>query len=98
MERELKRRAIKKRPFALSIHEYPQPLNAITKGRRNLNTALSLKIEDKLGLEEGTLAVLQTYFDIQKVKSTLPSKNPNLSMLRKSLFWDTDIHLVDNNL
>ncbi|QDH81176.1 plasmid maintenance system antidote protein [Echinicola soli] len=95
LERELKRRAIKKRPFALSIHEYPQTLNAITKGRRSLNTALALKIEDKLGLEEGTLAVLQTYFDIQKEKSTLPSKTPNLSMLRKSLFWDTDIQKID---
>ncbi|WP_211324128.1 helix-turn-helix transcriptional regulator [Echinicola strongylocentroti] len=95
LERELKRRAIKKHPFALSIHEYPQTLNAITKGRRSLNTALALKIEDKLGLEGGTLAVFQTYFNIQKEKNKLPTNKPNMSMLRKSLFWDTDIQKID---
>jgi len=68
LEHILKKRMIRQRPFAMSINEHPQTLNAITKGRRNLNTALALKIEDKLELEEGTLALLQTYFDISKEK------------------------------
>jgi hypothetical protein len=70
-------------------------LNAITKGKRKLNTALALKIEEKLGLEEGTLALLQTYFDINEEKSKLKQSSPNLSKLRKSLFWDTDINKID---
>lgn len=95
VKRELKKRAIKQRPFAISIEEHPQTLNAITDGKRNLNTALALKIEDKLGLEEGTLAILQTYYDMDKAKEKLGSKTPDLSLLRKSLFWDTDITQID---
>lgn len=53
LEREFKKRGLQQRPFALSIGEHPQTLNAITKGKRKLNTALALKIEEKLGLEEG---------------------------------------------
>ena len=95
LEREFKKRALQQRPFALSIGEHPQTLNAITKGRRKLNTALALKIEEKLGLEEGTLAILQTYFDINEEKNKLKQNTPSLSKLRKSLFWDTDITKID---
>jgi plasmid maintenance system antidote protein VapI len=95
LERELKKRELHQRPFALSIGEHPQTLNAITKGKRKLNTALALKIEEKLGLEEGTLALLQAYFDIKEEKAKLKQITPNLSILRKSLFWDTDINKID---
>lgn len=95
LNRELKKRSIKQRPFAMAINEHPQTLNAITKGKRNLNTALALKIEKKLGLEEGTLAILQTYYEIGIEKNKLKSKTPNLSLLRESLFWDTDINNIE---
>lgn len=51
LERLLAKKEIAQRPFALSIEEHPQTINAITKGRRSLNTALALKIEATLGLE-----------------------------------------------
>ncbi|RVU26972.1 helix-turn-helix domain-containing protein [Sandaracinomonas limnophila] len=95
LDRELKKRALSQRPFALSIGEHPQTLNAITKGKRNLNTSIALKIERKLGLDEGTLAILQTYFDINEEKKKLPQNTPNLSIIRSSLFWDTDINKID---
>jgi antitoxin HigA-1 len=95
LEREFKKRALQQRPFALSINEHPQTLNAITKGKRKLNTALAIKIEEKLGLEEGTLALLQTYFDINEEKRKRKSNTPNLSLIRKSLFWDTNITMID---
>lgn len=95
LERELKKRALHQRPFALSIDEHPQTLNAITKGKRKLNTPLALKIEEKLDLEEGTLALLQTYFDIKEEKSKIKQTTPNLALLRKSLFWDTDSNKID---
>ena len=34
LERELKKRHLKKGPFAISIGEYPQVINEITKARR----------------------------------------------------------------
>ena len=65
---------------------------------KNLDCAnCALKIEKKLGLEEGTLALLQTYFDIQVEKSKIKPITPNLSLIRKSVFWDTDISQIDWN-
>lgn len=95
LERELKKRSVRKRPFALSLHEHPQTFNAITKGKRGISTALALKIEKALQLEEGTFVFLQAYYDIQKIKEKEKQITPDLSVLRKSLFWDTDINLMD---
>lgn len=97
LERILKKRMIRQRPFALSINEHPQTLNAIIKCNRSLNTALALKIENKLDIEEGTLALLQTYFDIAQEKRKQDTPKPNISILRNSLFWDTEISKIDWN-
>ncbi|HTO34969.1 MAG TPA: hypothetical protein VLZ72_01935 [Flavobacterium sp.] len=95
LDRELKKRSIKQRPFALSLEEHPQTFNAITKGKRGISTALALKIERELGLEEGTLVILQAYYDIQKIKEKEIQNTPNLHTLSKALFWDTDIQHID---
>lgn len=63
LERLLNQKGISQRPFALSIGEYPQTINAITKSRRKLNIALALKIEQKLDLEEGSLALFYINFN-----------------------------------
>ena len=94
LERLLAKKEISQRPFALSIGEHPQTINAITKGRRSLNTALALKIEAALGLEEGSMAFLQTFYEIAEEKKK-SLHTPNLSNLRKSLFWDTDISKIN---
>ncbi|MCE6988615.1 DUF6922 domain-containing protein [Dyadobacter sp. CY323] len=95
LERELKKRSIKQRPFALSIAEHPQSFNAIIKGKRSLSTALALKIEKGLDLDEGTFVMLQAYYDIKKEKEKQLKLTPNLMILRKSLFWDTDVDRID---
>ncbi|MEO2072238.1 MAG: helix-turn-helix domain-containing protein [Zunongwangia sp.] len=95
LDRELKRRSLKQRPFALSIGEHPQTLNAITKGKRNLTTALALKIEESLNLEEGVLSLLQTYYNIRQEKEKRIQQTPQLSLFRKSLFWDTDFNKLN---
>ena len=95
LERELKKRAIRQRPFALSLKEHPQTFNAITKGKRGISIVLALKIEKELRLEEGTFVILQAYYDIQKIKEKEKQVAPDLSVLSKSLFWDTDIHRID---
>lgn len=95
LDRELKKRSIKQRPFALSLGEHPQTFNAITKGKRGISTALALKIERQLGLEEGTLVILQAYYDIQKIKEKEFKSTPDLNILSKALFWDTDIQHID---
>jgi len=95
LERLLNKKGIAQRPFALSIDEYPQTINAISKGKRKLNTPLALKIEKKLNLKEGTLALLQTYFDIEEEKNKVEKNTPNLNLLRMALFWDTDMSKID---
>lgn len=96
LDRELKKRKLKKAPFALSLEEHPQTLNEITKGRRGITPALSLKIDKALQLEEGTMLVLHAYYEIEKEKLMLRSEHrPNLSLLRRGLFWDTSIETID---
>lgn len=96
LERELKKRNLKKGPFALSLREYPQVLGAITKGKRGMTPELSLKIDHALGLEEGTMLVLQAYHEIKQEKQSGNfSISPDLTVLRKILFWDTDINKID---
>lgn len=95
LKRELKKRDLKQRPLALAIHEHPQTFNSILQGKRKLKLPLALRIEEKLGLEEGILAHLQTYYDIKMAKEKMNSEKPDLSLLRKSLFWDTDMNSIN---
>ena len=96
LERELKKRNLAQRPFALSLGIAPQSFNQIIKARRALPLSAALKIEKALSLEEGALALLQTYYDIKIEKSKNPlTPKPNLLRLRKNLFWDTDMDAID---
>jgi addiction module HigA family antidote len=94
VERELKKRNLNQRQFALSIGEHAQTLSAIIKGSRRMNVALSLKIEEQLELEEGFLMTLQVFYDIKEAKKDSTYK-PDLSKLRKVTFWDTSFDKID---
>ena len=94
LERELQKRHIAKGQFALSLHEFPQTITAITKGKRKMNTALALKIEQALEMEEGFFMILQVYYDIAQEKKK-KAAHPDLSLLRPVLFWDTHIKTID---
>lgn len=95
LERELKNRQLRKGSFALQIQEYPQTLTTITKGRRDMNIALALKIEHALGIEEGYFMILQVYYDIEKEKRKQDHSLPDLSIIRPILFWDTKIEKIN---
>ncbi|MBL1410808.1 helix-turn-helix transcriptional regulator [Sphingobacterium faecale] len=95
LERELKKRHIKPSPFAHSIDAHKQTFNAIIKGKRGISITLALKVDEALELEEGTFALLQTYYDIAQTKQKEENRKPNLKVLRKALFWDTDIEKID---
>lgn len=94
VERELKKRKINNRQFALMIDEYPQTLGAIINGKRKMNVDLSLKIEKELEMEEGFLMTLQVFYDIKEAKRDYNYK-PDLSKLRKVTFWDTTFDRID---
>lgn len=91
----LEKAGIHQRPFAISIGEHPQTINAITKGKRRLNTSLALKIENKLGIKEGDLVLLQAHFDIVTEKNKQQQCTPNLNVIRPVVFWDTDMTKIN---
>ena len=96
LQRELGNRKLKSGHFAESIGEHPQTLSAIIRGRRSMNTPLSLRIEQALGLEEGFLMTLQVYYDIAEEKRKLShSHRPDLTKFRSTIFWDTMIENID---
>jgi plasmid maintenance system antidote protein VapI len=95
LERELKKKKIAKSRFAIALNEYPQTLVSITKGKRNMNAALSLKIEKALDMEEGFFMVLQAYYEIELAKKKQNTAHPDLSKIRKILFWDTSFDKID---
>ncbi len=95
LARELKKKKIAKSRFAIALNEYPQTLVSITKGKRNMNAALSLKIEKALDMEEGFFMVLQAYYEIEREKKKQNTAHPDLSKIRKILFWDTSFDKID---
>ena len=94
LERELKQRHLRKGSFALSLHEFPQTLVSITKGKRKMNTPLALKIEKALGLEEGYFMILQVFYDIEEEKKRQNTEHPDFTNLRPVLFWDTKMENI----
>lgn len=95
LERKIRESHLKKGQLALAIDEYPQTLSSITKGKRDMNTALALKLERALGMEEGLLMILQVYHDIDQIKKRENSQKPDLNKLRPVIFWDTNILSID---
>ncbi|MBX2963238.1 MAG: plasmid maintenance system antidote protein [Cyclobacteriaceae bacterium] len=95
LDRKIKERKLTKGRFALMIKEYPQTLGAITNGKRSMNTALALKIEQELNLAEGFLMTLQVFYDIKQEKRKIENARPDFSKLRRGLFWDTDMEKID---
>ena len=97
LSRELKKRGLESKQFALSLGEYPQTINAITKGRRGINPALSIKLSEKLGVDAEYFMLLQAYYEIEKKKQELLTNQakPNMAIFQKALFWDTNIDKID---
>jgi hypothetical protein len=59
-----------------------------------MNVPLSLKIEEKLGFDEGFLMTLQVFHDIKQAKRDINYK-PDLSKINKITFWDTTFDRID---
>jgi len=90
------KRQLSKSAFAIAVDEHPQTLGAIIKGRRKMKTALALKIEQKLGIQEGYLMTLQVFYDIKEEKRRQQENlRPDLSKIRRVLFWDTKLEALD---
>lgn len=96
LDRELKKKKLKQTAFARDIKLPAQTLNAIIKGKRKMTPEVAFKIDNALGLEESTMAILQAMYDTTLVKYKIGIINrPDISRLRRILFWDTDFDKID---
>ena len=97
LSRELKKRRLESKQFALSLGEYPQTINAINKGRRGINPALSIKLGEKFGVDAEYFMLLQACYEVEKKKQELLNSQakPNVATFQKALFWDTNIDKID---
>lgn len=94
--RELKKKNITQRKLAEETGISYQTINAIIAAKRNLTTEQSLRIADVLGYEEAFLALLQTYYDIKKLREIeLQTLYKGAPSIRKSLFWDVDFDSIN---
>jgi len=60
-----------------------------------MNINIALKIEKALGLEEGYFMILQVYHDIEEEKRSQNKEHPDLTKLRRVLFWDTKMENIN---
>lgn len=61
-----------------------------------MNTALALRIENALGIEEGFFMMLQVFYDIARQKNQQASAaHPDLAKFRPALFWETDLNKIN---
>ena len=97
LSRELKKRGLDCKQFALSLGEHPQTLKAILKGRHSINSALSIKLGEKLGVNSDYFMLLQAGYEeeTRKKKSIDNQTKPNIEIFHKALFWDTHIDKID---
>ena len=98
LSRELKKRGIESKRFAVSLGEYPQTINAISKGRRGIHPALSIKLGNAFGVDAAYFMLLQAYYEVEKKQKELLLKEqakPNPAVFSKFLFWDTDITKIE---
>ncbi|CAA7392503.1 helix-turn-helix transcriptional regulator [Chryseobacterium fistulae] len=95
LRRELKRNHRKATEFSSKIGEHSQTLNAIMKEKRRITPALSIKLGEELEVSPEYFLVLQAFYDIQKTQNLNDDDKPNINILRKSLFWDTDISKIN---
>lgn len=94
--RELRKKNITQRKLAEQTDISYQTINAIIAGKRNLTTEQSLRTAAVMGYEEAFIALLQTYYDIKKVREKeLDTLYKGAPHIRKSLFWDVDFDTIN---
>lgn len=75
----------------------PQRINDYISGKRRISAEASLLLENALSIEtEGFFYIIQANHDIYDAL-TLQSENamPDLTKIKKSIFWDTDISQIN---
>lgn len=74
----------------------PQRISDFVNNRRRISAEISLKLESALGVgHKGYFYLIQTNHDIYLATRDKLKSTPGLSHIRKEIFWDSDISLID---
>lgn len=95
LKRELKIRKIKGTQLAEMLGEHKQTISAILNNRRAINPSLSIKLASQFNIDEDYFMMLQACYDVKQASEKQIKQTPNLSLLRKALFWDTSFDKID---
>lgn len=92
ISREIRKRGLTQRMLANAVGAHFQTLNAIIRGRRQIPTELSFKLDRLFGFQYGTLLVLQAYYLGAQYTEEASMSHPTI---RKVVFWDVDMSNLD---
>lgn len=95
LKREMDKRGMKNVELASTLKEHAQTIGAIIKGKRRMTPQLSVKLGESFHTSPDYFMQLQASHDVKKYQATRTKNTPNLKILRKILFWDTDIQSID---
>ena len=96
LDRELKKRKLKKKILAQEIDEHPQTISTIIKMKRKINPKLSVKLGHFFDIDSDYFMLLQASFDTLKAEREINKRHtPNLKLIRKVLFWDTKFENIE---
>ena len=95
-KRYLSRNDISQRAFAEKIGMQFQNLNAFLSGKRTIPLNITIRIDQELGFEEGTIAILQTYAQLAVIKNSA-KQTKRIPVIRDTVFWDIDPAKLDWN-
>ncbi len=98
LKREIKKRGLKNKELAAMVNEHEQTIGAILKEKRSINPNLSIKLGQKLGVENDFFMLLQAGYDVKQAGLEMVKyETPDLKIIRRALFWDTDFDKMDWN-
>lgn len=97
LKREIKILGLKSKELVDAIDEHKQTISAILNERRGINPLLSIKLGRFFNISEDYFMQLQASYDVQKELNQInPGKRtPDLTKIRRALFWDTDFDTID---
>lgn len=92
----LKREGMSQRELSGRTSILPQRINDYISGRRRITPEVSFKLELPFDLPcHGYFYLIQSHHDIYLAGKSLPQATPDMTRIRKGVFWDTDLKALD---
>ncbi len=95
LRREIKVRGLKKYELAKAVGEHPQTISSILNEKRGMNPKLSIRLGQIMGIDKDYFMILQACYEVKSQVKQHKNVTPDLSKIRKILFWDTDFNKID---